>query len=144
MKRFVLLALGLSFVAQTALAIQCLPEFDDDYHQSITSPMCQNITNFFIGGLTDELQQPVRDKLIVSNITPANATAYVSITPNSPLILDFQISTFVIPLQEGQCLDLISTYQKDFPPKSFQLKLVAGDNSAATADFDFEVGSSCE
>lgn len=143
MKRSILLAMSGLVFSHSVCAMQCLSEFDDDYHQSNTVSMCNNITNFFIGGLTQQLQQPVRDKVIVQNVYPANATAYVQITPNLPLIMDGQMMAFTIPMVQGQCLDLISTYGHNASPASFSLKLVDGANSAVTADFDYEVGSGC-
>jgi hypothetical protein len=133
----------LTVLSQSLFASQCLSEFDDDYHYSQTAPMCQNHTKFFIGGLTDLQKQPVWDKLIVKNIVPAGSTAYVEVTPFSPLIINGQSNPFVISVAEGQCLNLISTYQITFPPQAFTLRLVNGDGAATQADFDFEVGSLC-
>lgn len=131
--------------ASSIHAQSCLSEFDNDYHQSLDVNMCEGMTKYFIAGLTDDLKQPVHDKVIIRNIVPSGATAYVSITPLTSLIIDGQTGNFTTPATEGQCIDLISTYPKQSGVQAFQLMLTAKDvhTNAVRAVFDYEVGSSC-
>lgn len=143
MKRPLFLITCALLFSQSIFALPCSPEYDDDYHQNFSAPMCRGVTKFFISGLTQQLKQPVRDRVTVQNVSPANAIAYVAVTPFSPLIMDGQINTFTVPMVQGQCLDLISTYSSYGSPQAFTLNLVAGQNNADSADFDYEVGSGC-
>lgn len=140
--------LGSILISPVSFADTCAGAVTDSNHQAITQTFCQYSSSLTIAGITDNGRVPIRDKMVVSNIQPAGAIAYITFTPNAPLDLQAGSSesgmTFTLPVSEGQCVNLVSNIPHGALDLSFDMMLDWGDTNAATqATVTFAPNSHC-